>query len=142
MIKWIIFYVALSGGGSEYPMGEVLFFKGDSLKIFDMIWQIKRMDAIDDHADKLYHGIFDLQHKEINAHMSIVYRDVIFKIESRNENETPIIITFKQRDHYKFLYEDIEEEYKIEKKDTDQETRKDRRKRKEKYDGIQQIVSN
>jgi len=136
MIKWIIFYVALTGA-DEAPMGEALFFQGDSVKIFDTVWKINRMLEVDEHHDKLYYGIFDLQYQDITAHMTIVYHDVTFKIEGRNEDEQAVIIRFRQRPHHAYLYEFIDEEYEVEKKSIDKETRKEKKKRREKYDGIQ-----
>jgi hypothetical protein len=136
MIKWVIFYCALTGA-NEAPMGEALFFQGDSLQIFDTVWEIKRMVEIEEYGDKLYSGIFDLEHKGVKATLTVLLYDVTFKIASTNNNDMPFVIRFRQRPHHKYLYEFIDEEYEVEQKSFDKESRKDRRARREKYEGLQ-----
>jgi hypothetical protein len=136
MIKWIIFYVSLTGASHEEPpMGDILFFKGDSLKAFDMIWKIKSQEAITEYGDKLYYGIFQIEHTSIKASVSIIDHEVIFKIEGV-EN---ILMTMQQRPHYSYLYEDIEEDYEVIKKRIDRENLRLKKKRREKIDGQRRI---
>jgi hypothetical protein len=138
MIKWIIFYVGLTGASrEELPMGEILFFQGDSLRAFEMIWTIKSEESIEEYGDILYYGIFEIEHKGIKGTISITGNNVLFVIEGENR----IVMTMRQRPHEGYLYEDIEEDYMVLKKalkDHHKTKRKERRRKKDHVERVEQ----
>lgn len=119
MLKWIIFYAALTGYKDD-PQGEILFFQEDSLKMFGTVWKINEMDHIHEYGDKLYRGHFRITYKDtVKAILHVEGMDILIHIEG----EPVVVVTARQIPHYAYLYEDagIEDEYDILQKTTNED---------------------
>lgn len=108
MVKWIIFYIGLHGV-NEPPMGDILFFEGDSVKAFDVMWVLTGKEKVITKQAVIFSGVFQLEHKGVKASITVISKEITFMMGD-------VIISFRQRNHEDFLYEYVEDFYPIKNK--------------------------